>query len=73
MNSLCGMDATNPLFVIRLGGVPPPILATMTLVNELETGEDEEAYEIELPDYSDLDRPFGAITIDSLPTGEAGE
>jgi len=73
MNTLCGMDATNPLFVIRLGAVPPPLLAKMTLVNELETGGDEEAYEIELPDYSDLDGPFGAITIDSLPTGEAGE
>jgi len=67
------MDATNPLFVIRLVAVPPPILGTMTLVNELETGEDEEAYEIELPDYSDSDWPFGAITIDSLPTGGAGE
>jgi hypothetical protein len=67
------MDAMNPRFVMRLGAAAPPILATITLVNEWETGEDEDAYGIELPDYSDLDRPFEAITIDNLPTDGVGD
>jgi hypothetical protein len=71
MDSLLTMDAMNPLFVLRLGALPPPILATMTLMNELESGGDEEAYGIGLPEYADLDLPLEAITIDSLPTGGA--
>jgi hypothetical protein len=56
MNISGSMDAINPLFFMKLGAVPQPILATIALMHESEAREAPTFADMECLDHSDLDR-----------------
>jgi hypothetical protein len=52
------MQDLNPLFIVKLGAVPPPILATIALMAELNHVHHPERGEQPADDCVDIEQPL---------------